>query len=59
MRLLVKNIISITIILSGLLANSQSVINIWHQMLYENRKALRDVCDEYETRNAITIATGI
>ena len=51
MRVLLKNIIFTITILSGLLADSQSVINIWHQMLYENRKALRDVCDEYEIRN--------
>ena len=25
-----------------------STINIWHQMHYENRKVLRDVCNEYE-----------
>ena len=24
------------------------VINIWHQMLYENRQVLREVCDHYE-----------
>ena len=24
------------------------VINIWHQMLYENRHVLREVCDQYE-----------
>ena len=51
MRVILKNIIFTITILSGLLADSQSVINIWHQMLYENRKALRDVCDEYEIRN--------
>jgi arabinogalactan oligomer / maltooligosaccharide transport system permease protein len=26
-------------------------INIWHQMLYENRAALREVCDIYENEN--------
>ena len=51
MREFIKNIIFIVTIVSGLMADSQSVINIWHQMLYENRKALRDVCDEYEKRN--------
>ena len=51
MRELIKNIIFIVTIVTGLMADSQSVINIWHQMLYENRKALRDVCDEYEKRN--------
>ena len=25
-----------------------TTINIWHQMLYENRKILREVCDVYE-----------
>ncbi len=25
-----------------------TTINIWHQMLYENRKILREVCDEDE-----------
>ena len=27
---------------------TKMVINIWHQMLYENRKVLREVCDNYE-----------
>ncbi len=27
------------------------VIDIWHQMLFENRKALRQVCDIYENQN--------
>ena len=30
---------------------SVSIINIWHQMHYENRKVLREVCDEYEKQN--------
>ena len=51
MRTLTKNIIFTMAILSGLWADSESVINIWHQMLYENRKVLRDVCDEYEKNN--------
>ena len=28
--------------------SDQLTLNIWHQMLYENRKALREVCDWYE-----------
>ena len=28
-----------------------ATINIWHQMLYENRKILREICDEYELQN--------
>ncbi len=28
--------------------SEKTTINIWHQMLYENRKALRDMCDIYE-----------
>ena len=28
-----------------------SEINIWHQMHYENRKVLREVCDKYEEKN--------
>ena len=28
-----------------------ATINIWHQMLYENRKILREICDEYELEN--------
>lgn len=30
---------------------SKTDINIWHQMLYENRKVLREVCDDYEKQN--------
>ena len=30
---------------------TKTVINIWHQMLYENRKVLREVCDDYEKNN--------
>ena len=29
----------------------KSIINVWHQMHYENRKVLREVCDEYEKQN--------
>ena len=39
------------ILISGLFSGSISVINIWHQMLYENRKLLREVCDQYEKNN--------
>ena len=28
-----------------------SEINIWHQMHYENRKVLREVCDKFEEKN--------
>jgi len=30
---------------------SNNTIEIWHQMLYENRKLLKDVCNEYEKNN--------
>ena len=36
------------IIFSCTWGNPKMVINIWHQMLYENRKVLREVCDDYE-----------
>ena len=32
----------------GCQSSNEITINIWHQMLYENRKALREVCDKYE-----------
>ncbi|MAP84925.1 MAG: maltose/maltodextrin transport permease-like protein, partial [Candidatus Marinimicrobia bacterium] len=35
-------------IFSGCDQSDKTVIHIWHQMLYENRKALREVCDRYE-----------
>ena len=28
-----------------------TTISIWHQMLYENRKILREVCDKFELEN--------
>ena len=31
--------------------HSDNTINIWHQMLYENRELLRNVCDNYENDN--------
>ena len=33
-------------------ADSKIELNIWHQMLYENRQVLREVCDDYENNNA-------
>ena len=39
------------LLISSLFSSSISVINIWHQMLYENRKLLREVCDQYEKNN--------
>jgi len=47
MRFFIKNIIFL-LIFSYILPDSKTTINIWHQMLYENRKVLRQVCDEYE-----------
>ena len=32
--------------------SGKSKINIWHQMHYENRKVLREICDEYEHQNS-------
>jgi len=29
----------------------KSIINVWHQMHYENRKVLREVCNQYEKQN--------
>ena len=45
------DIIFILTIFSCTWGNSIVVIDIWHQMLYENRKVLREVCDEYEKSN--------
>ena len=36
------------IICSFVWTKPETVINIWHQMLYENRQVLREVCDDYE-----------
>ena len=37
------------IFLSGCGSTEDKItLNIWHQMLYENRKALQEVCDQYE-----------
>ena len=46
---LVKNSILLATVFSVLY--SKTDINIWHQMLYENRKVLREVCDDYEKQN--------
>ena len=48
MNLLVKKILLLIIIFSYSWGNTKMVINVWHQMLYENRKVLREVCDDYE-----------
>ena len=47
----IKNIVFILILFSCIWANAGLTINIWHQMLYENRKVLREVCDKYEKNN--------
>ena len=52
MRFYIKNIIFIILFISSIYADSKITINIWHQMLYENRKALREVCDDYEKNNS-------
>ncbi|SVA48154.1 uncharacterized protein METZ01_LOCUS101008 [marine metagenome] len=39
------------IVFSCIWGSPKTVINIWHQMLYENRKVLREVCDDYENNN--------
>ena len=49
MNQLSNRLIFLFLIVSFAYSNSQ-VINIWHQMLYENRKALREVCDDYEKK---------
>ena len=46
-----KKIILLFIFSSLPVADSITTINIWHQMLYENRKVLREVCDQYEKNN--------
>ena len=47
----IRNIFFTLIAFSYIWASSDFTINIWHQMLYENRKILRSVCDEYERNN--------
>ena len=51
MKLYIKNIIFIIIFTSSIYAASKVTISILHQMLYENRKALREVCNDYEKNN--------
>ena len=51
MKLYIKNIIFIIIFTSSIYAASKVTISIWHQMLYETRKALREVCNDYEKNN--------
>ena len=46
---LLKKIILLAAVFSSIY--SKTDINIWHQMLYENRKVLREVCDDYERHN--------
>ena len=47
----IKNLIFAPIFFSILLSAKYD-IDIWHQMLYENRKVLREVCDQYEKYNS-------
>ena len=47
----VRNIIFSSIFLSFLLS-AKFNIDIWHQMLYENRKIFREVCNQYEEENS-------
>ena len=51
MKKILNNIIIFLIVSSFLSADSKVVLSIWHQMLYENRQVLRQVCDEYEKNN--------
>ena len=51
MKSLTRYLIIISIVFSCIYGKSKTVINIWHQMLYENRKVLREVCDNYEKNN--------
>ena len=48
MKFLLKYLVFLLIIFSCTKDNNKTVINIWHQMLYENRQVLREVCDQYE-----------
>ena len=48
MKISLKYLIFLLIIFSCTKDNNKTVINIWHQMLYENRQVLREVCDQYE-----------
>ena len=51
MNFYLKKLFFLVVVFSYIHAESNTVINIWHQMLYENRKALREVCDNYEKLN--------
>ena len=51
MKYSVKYLLFVVIVFSCIWGSPKTVINIWHQMLYENRKVLREVCDEYENNN--------
>ena len=51
MKYSVKYLLFMVIVFSCIWGSPETVINIWHQMLYENRKVLREVCDDYENNN--------
>jgi len=51
MKYSVKYLLFVIIVFSCIWGSPKTVINIWHQMLYENRKVLREVCDGYEHNN--------
>ena len=51
MKYSVKYLLFVGIVFSCIWGSPKAVINIWHQMLYENRKVLREVCDDYENNN--------
>ena len=51
MKYSLKYLLFVVIIFSCIWGSPKTVINIWHQMLYENRKVLREVCDDYENNN--------
>jgi arabinogalactan oligomer/maltooligosaccharide transport system permease protein len=51
MKYSVKYLLFVVIVFSCIWGSPKAVINIWHQMLYENRKVLREVCDDYENNN--------
>ena len=51
MKYSVKYLLFVIIFFSCIWGSPKTVINIWHQMLYENRKVLREVCDDYENNN--------
>ena len=51
MKFSLKYILLLIVTFSCTGVESKMVINIWHQMLYENRKVLREVCDDYEKQH--------